>query len=83
MNLPDDVLQIIKEYSIPVTRPDWRTLHRMTYDTYFNECRKEYYSRILYISERSRRRNPLYLKRLHSYKTIFRADNYYHIFYEN
>jgi hypothetical protein len=29
MEIPDDVLQIIKEYSKPVTRPDWRKLHRM------------------------------------------------------
>ena len=24
MELPDDVLKIIKEYSMPITRPDWR-----------------------------------------------------------
>jgi hypothetical protein len=24
MELPDDVLMIIKEYSKPITRPDWR-----------------------------------------------------------
>ena len=29
MELPDDVLQIIREYSKPVTRPDWRTLNRL------------------------------------------------------
>lgn len=27
MQLPDDVLNIIKEFSQPMTRPDWRTLH--------------------------------------------------------
>ena len=27
--LPDDVLQIIKQYSKPLTRPDWRQLHVM------------------------------------------------------
>jgi hypothetical protein len=27
--LPDDLLQIIKDYSMPVTRPDWRSLHIM------------------------------------------------------
>ena len=26
MQLPDDVLAIIREYSMPLTRPDWRTL---------------------------------------------------------
>lgn len=24
MELPDDILMIIKEYSMPITRPDWR-----------------------------------------------------------
>ncbi len=27
MQLPDDVLAIIREYSKPLTRPDWRILH--------------------------------------------------------
>jgi len=34
MNLPDDVVNIINEYSKPVTRADWRTLHKMTYDMF-------------------------------------------------
>jgi hypothetical protein len=29
LELPDDVLQIIKEYAMPITRPDWRSLHLM------------------------------------------------------
>jgi hypothetical protein len=29
MELPDDILYIIRDYSRSVTRPDWRTLHRM------------------------------------------------------
>ena len=29
MEFPDDILQIIKEYAMSVTRPDWRSLHRM------------------------------------------------------
>ena len=32
--LPDDILQIIKEYAMPLTRPDWRTLHIMPQDNY-------------------------------------------------
>lgn len=24
MELPDDILKLIKEYSMPMTRPDWR-----------------------------------------------------------
>jgi len=34
MELPDDVLAIIKEYARPVTRPDWRTLHIMPQSEY-------------------------------------------------
>jgi len=29
MELPSDVLSIIKEFAQPLTRPDWRTLHRI------------------------------------------------------
>jgi len=28
--LPDDVLHLIKQFSQPLTRPDWRTLHKLT-----------------------------------------------------
>ena len=38
MELPEDVLQIIKEYSMPLTRPNWRTLHMMPYYTFKYEC---------------------------------------------
>jgi hypothetical protein len=30
MELPDDVLALVRDFSRPVTRPDWRYLHRMT-----------------------------------------------------
>jgi hypothetical protein len=29
MELPDDVLLLVREFSRPVTRPDWRRLHHM------------------------------------------------------
>ena len=32
MELPSDVLSIIKEYSKPITRSDWRTVHKFTQD---------------------------------------------------
>ena len=38
MELPEEVLQIIKEYSMPLTRPDWRTLHKMPQHVYKDEC---------------------------------------------
>jgi hypothetical protein len=28
MDLPDDVLSIVRDFSRPVTRPDWRNLER-------------------------------------------------------
>lgn len=34
MELPDDVIALIKEFSRPLTRPDWRTLHKMPYDVF-------------------------------------------------
>jgi hypothetical protein len=30
MELPDELLALIKDFSRPVTRPDWRGLRRMT-----------------------------------------------------
>lgn len=29
MELPDDVLALVRDFARPVTRPDWRDLHRM------------------------------------------------------
>jgi hypothetical protein len=29
MELPDDVLSLVRDYARPLTRPDWRTLRRM------------------------------------------------------
>jgi hypothetical protein len=37
MELPDDVLQIIREYSKPLTRPDWRTLNRLPLHKLYRE----------------------------------------------
>ena len=45
MELPDDVLTIIKDFSRPMTRPDWKTMHRVSslklhlaIAISFNEC---------------------------------------------
>ena len=35
MELPDDVLSLIKEFARPITRPDWRTLHKMTHINFY------------------------------------------------
>ena len=41
MELPEDVIKIIKEYSMPVTRADWRNLHKMPQNLYKDECFKQ------------------------------------------
>ena len=30
MELPPEIVSIIKEYSMPLTKANWRTLHKMT-----------------------------------------------------
>jgi hypothetical protein len=45
LELPDDVIAIIKEYARPVTRPDWRTLHLMTNQHYKTEYYLQYMKR--------------------------------------
>ena len=35
LEFPDDVLQIIKDFSQPITRPDWRTMHKMTSEQFY------------------------------------------------
>ena len=35
MELPDDLVTIVNDFSRPVTRPDWRNLHRMS-EYYFH-----------------------------------------------
>ena len=34
MEFPIEIQMIINEYAKPTTRPDWRTLHKMTMDTF-------------------------------------------------
>jgi hypothetical protein len=45
MNLPDDVLAIIKDFSKPITRPDWRTLHKMTSYSFHSAILNKYNKR--------------------------------------
>jgi hypothetical protein len=83
LELPDDILHIIKEYARPVTRPDWRTLHRMTDDTYFDEFVAQYKARCKYINNHPERDNPLYRTILFEYKNIFCMFRMHCIFYQN
>ena len=37
LDLPDDVLQIIKQYARPITNPRWRNLHIMTHEQFYKQ----------------------------------------------
>jgi hypothetical protein len=54
MELPEDVLKIIKEYSRPLTRPGWKKLHHMPEFTYcvllaknYNNSRNNIFKQVL------------------------------------
>jgi hypothetical protein len=49
MELPDDVLAIIKEYARPITRADWRTLHIMPNELYLTQLKKR--TLVVYLDE--------------------------------
>ena len=83
MELPDDVLKIIKEYSKPLTRPDWRTLHRMSDEKYFEEFVEQYIARAKYINTHPERDNPLYMYTLFRYKHMFSGFRLHCTFYQN
>ena len=70
MEFPDDVLKIIREYSRPLTRPDWRTLHRMPYTQFLREFHETY----------RKRRRTLGI-RVGRYKELFSEYNYCRIMY--
>ena len=42
MELPIELQSIIHEYARPVTRPDWRTLHKLSIEQYFILVRDSY-----------------------------------------
>jgi hypothetical protein len=74
MELPDDVLQIIRDYSMPLTRSDWRTLHIMPYVRFIMNFHVEYQKRNNHL-----RKFPPWL--IGKYKDIFSEANYRRIIY--
>ena len=42
MEFPLEIQSIIHEYARPVTRPDWRTLHKLTLEQYLILVRGSY-----------------------------------------
>ena len=71
--LPDDILQLIKEYSMPLTRSDWKTLHKMPYLTYETEFYFVYQKRYRHLNGRMDI----------NYKRIFSGYYYCYIFAYN
>jgi hypothetical protein len=69
MDLPEDVVRLIKEYTRPLTRPDWRTLHRMTLRVFIDD-----YKDIL------RKRQTISFEKFLKYNRIYTLQRYYRLF---
>jgi hypothetical protein len=78
MELPHDVLQIINDYAKPVTRPEWRRLHKMTYTRFICEFNEIYRKR----RRRLANLHPTYRNLGLKYKEIFSDYNYTRIIYQ-
>jgi hypothetical protein len=65
MELPDDVVQIIKDYSRPMTRPDWRRLHKMSYQLFHLAVLERYntrfYNLVLHFHENGKHADFMYI----------------------
>lgn len=73
MELPDDVLQIIKAYAQPVTRSDWKTYIVMSEKRLHAEFEKQLCSRYRRLTMTH---GTEYLRLMRTYKPIF-DNNYY------
>ena len=60
MELPDDIIVLIKEYSRPLTRPDWRTLHHMPEFDFCVSLAKQYNKSMSKIYETTLDKNTRY-----------------------
>ena len=83
MELPHDVVKIIKEYAMPVTRPDWRTLHMMTYEAFIVDFYYEVIKRTRYINNHPRRNTFAHTILICTYKRIFTEYHYIDVFSKN
>jgi len=65
LELPDDILKIIKDFSQPLTRPDWRRLHKMSYQLFHLSVLERYnprfYNLILYYHKNDTRADFMYI----------------------
>lgn len=55
MELPDDILSIIRDYSKPLTKPDWRTIGQFTKHILYHDLYD-----VLYYGYGSVKLHPLY-----------------------
>jgi hypothetical protein len=66
MELPADILNIIRDYSKPVTRPDWRTVQPLSGHTLYTEL---YTSLMFETTNRGLYIKPLYRRVFNHLKT--------------
>ena len=54
MELPEEVIGLIREFSQPITRCNWRTLHRMTENQFhmatMKHFNKQFYDELFHIN---------------------------------
>jgi len=67
MELPTDVISIIHEFSKPLTRNDWRLLHKMTEDDFV---------RLLFLATIKINRSPLLKYTFHKASDIMNSKYY-------
>ena len=67
MELPNDILAIVRDFSRPVTRPDWRTLKPMTASMFHQSIQDTYNEYYLPVIDRFVRRydQSYYIYRVH------------------
>jgi len=75
MELPDDILAIVRDFSRPVTRPDWRTLKRWEEERFLWNIFAIYNSKRIPVIERF-----VSDSFLDSYHSKLYYSNYYCIF---
>ena len=62
IELPQDVLKIIKEYAMPITRSDWKRMHLMT-----NKC---FYLELIKLRDNWFTQDTLFLRRKRGYRLL-------------
>ena len=77
MELPDDVVAIIRDYSRPITRPNWRTIHHMTGLDYYTFLAKSFNKTKNKLYWNTLRRDNKYMYMFSFYNDIIHIDCVY------